>query len=172
MENIKNIIRDIPDFPTEGILFRDITPLLQHGGMFADTINIFRDRYANKGIDKIAAVESRGFFFASPLAYALGCGLVPLRKPGKLPHETINQSYKLEYGEAALEIHTDAIDKNEKILVFDDLLATGGTARAAVELTRKLGGRVIEAAFVVELCALGGKDRLEDLPVFSLLKYE
>jgi len=172
MEQLKEIIRSVPDFPTKGILFRDITPLLQDGEKFRRTVDIFRERYAVAKIGKIAAVESRGFFFASPLAYVLGCGLVPLRKPGKLPHKTIKQSYKLEYGEAALEIHTDAIKKGERVVVFDDLLATGGTASAAVELVRKLGAEVVEVAFLIELSGLSGRSRLKGVPVFSLLRYD
>ncbi len=172
MESLKDVIRSIPDFPAKGILFRDITPLLKSGEMFRRTIDTFRERYAAAKIGKIAAIESRGFFFASPLAYVLGCGLAPLRKPGKLPYETLSQSYTLEYGEAALEIHTDAIEKGERVVVFDDLLATGGTASAAVELVRKLGAEVVEVAFLIELSGLSGRSKLKGVPVFSLLRYD
>jgi adenine phosphoribosyltransferase len=172
MDHLKSIIRDVPDFPTRGILFRDITPLLQRGEVFREIIDTFKARYEDKDIQKIAAVESRGFVFAAPLAYALRAGLVPLRKPGKLPYQTIQESYSLEYGQAALEVHTDAIDPGERVLVFDDLLATGGTASAAIELVRKLGGEVVEAGFVVELRSLKGREKLTGVPVFSLVCYD
>lgn len=172
MDALKRVIRDIPDFPSKGILFRDITPLLQNPHSFRRAVDSLSERYRSMKIDKIAAIESRGFFFASPLAYVLGCGLVPLRKPGKLPFETLNQPYQLEYGEAALEIHTDAVDPGERVLVFDDLLATGGTASAAVALVKKLGGEVVEAAFLIELRDLSGREKLTDVPVFALISYD
>jgi adenine phosphoribosyltransferase len=170
-EHLKRHIRDIPDFPKEGILFRDITPLLMDPEAFRETVNVLRQRYEGKGIDKFAAIESRGFFFASPLAYQLGIGLIPLRKPGKLPAETISESYALEYGEASLEIHKDAVKKGERVVIIDDLLATGGTAAASVALIEKLGGDVVEIAFIVELADLGGRAKLGDTPTFSLLSY-
>lgn len=172
MNDIKKVIRSIPDFPKEGILFYDITPLLQDPGIFKQTIEFFRNRYKDSSISKIAAMESRGFFFAAPLCYALGCGLVPMRKPGKLPYETVDYSYSLEYGEATLEMHTDAIGKGERVLILDDLLATGGTARAAVELVRKVGGEVVEVAFLIELTGLEGRKQIQDVPVFSLIEFE
>lgn len=172
MEHFKGIIRDVPDFPSKGILFRDITPLLQDSKAFRQVIDTFSERYRDRGIAKVAAVESRGFVFAAPLAYAIGAGLVPLRKPGKLPYQTIRQSYSLEYGETALEIHTDAVEKGERVLIFDDLLATGGTAQAAVELVRKLGAVIVEVSFVIELGPLRGREKLRGLPVFSLIHYQ
>lgn len=171
-ENLKNHIRDIPDFPHEGILFRDITPLLLDPKAFRETVDLLRARYENKGIDKFAAMESRGFFFAAPIAYELGVGLIPLRKPGKLPAETLSESYALEYGEASLEIHKDAVKPGERVVIIDDLLATGGTAAASVALVEKLGGEVVEIAFVIELAALGGRAKLNGTPMFSLLSYD
>ncbi len=170
--HLKNHIRDIPDFPHEGILFRDITPLLLDPSAFRETVDLLCARYEGKGIDKFAAMESRGFFFASPLAYKLGVGLVPLRKPGKLPAETLSESYALEYGEASLEIHKDAIKPGDRVVIVDDLLATGGTAAASVALVEKLGGEVVEIAFVIELNALGGRAKLGETPMFSLLSYD
>ena len=143
-EHLKTFIRDIPDFPKPGILFRDITPLLLDPHAFRETVDILRRRYEGKKVDKIVAIESRGFFFGSPVAYHLGAGFIPLRKPGKLPYETITESYALEYGEAALEVHKDAIQPGDRIVILDDLLATGGTAAAAVSLVKKLGGQIVE----------------------------
>lgn len=171
-DQLKSRIRDIPDFPKPGILFRDITPLLLDPDAFAGTIALLTERYRQRPVDKIVAIESRGFLFASPLAYELGAGFIPLRKPGKLPFETIRESYTLEYGEATLEVHKDAIDPGDRVLVFDDLLATGGTAAASVALVRKLGGEVVETGFVIELKALNGRERLNGTPVFSLIQYE
>jgi adenine phosphoribosyltransferase len=172
MDELKAHIRDIPDFPKPGILFKDITPLLLDGGAFRRVIDAFRERYRGRAVAKVVAIESRGFVFAAPLAYALGAGFVPLRKPGKLPYETIAKAYLLEYGEAAIEIHKDAIAEGERVLVFDDLLATGGTAAASIALVRKLGGHVIEASFVIELSGLKGREKLDGTPVFSLMQYE
>ena len=172
MDHLKAHIRDIPDFPKPGILFRDITPLLLKPDAFREAIDAFRERYSTWKISKVIAIESRGFVFAAPLAYALGAGLIPLRKPGKLPYETITESYRLEYGESALEVHKDAIEKGERVIVFDDLLATGGTAAASVTLVNKLGGDVVEASFVIELLAHKGREKLDGTPVFSLIQYE
>jgi len=171
-EHLKKFIRNIPDFPKPGILFRDITPLLSNPGAFRETVAALRNRYEGKRIDKVVAIESRGFVFASPVAYELGAGFIPLRKPGKLPSETISESYALEYGEAALEIHRDAIRPGDRVLILDDLLATGGTAAAAVSLVKKLGGEVVEVCFVIELKPLRGRDRLDGTPIFSLLTYD
>jgi adenine phosphoribosyltransferase len=172
MDHLKRWIREIPDFPKEGILFRDITPILNDPKAFNEVIDALSDRYRDMNIDKILAVESRGFIFATPLACAIGAGFVPLRKPGKLPYDTIHVSYSLEYGEAAIEVHKDAIEKGERVLILDDLLATGGTAAAAVELTRKLGGEVVEAGFVIELADLNGRKKLPDVPVYSMVSYD
>lgn len=171
-EDLKRYVRDIPDFPKPGILFRDITPLLSDPRAFRETVEALCRRYEGKKIDKVVGIESRGFVFASPVAYRLDAGLVPLRKPGKLPHETISEAYALEYGEATLEVHKDAVARGERVVVLDDLLATGGTAAAAVSLVGRLGGEVIEACFVIELGALGGRGKLDGTPVFSLLTYD
>ncbi len=171
-EHLKKYIRNIPDFPKPGILFRDITPLLSDPEAFRDAVDTLRDRYHGRKIDKVVAIESRGFVFASPVAYELGAGFIPLRKPGKLPSETISESYSLEYGETALEVHRDAISPGDRVLVLDDLLATGGTAAAAVSLVKKLGGVVIEACFVIELKPLNGRRKLDGTPIFSLLTYD
>ena len=172
VEQLKSYIRDIPDFPKPGILFRDITPLLLSPEAFQATIDILRDRYQGSGIDRIVAIESRGFLFASPLSYCLGAAFVPLRKPGKLPYDTVTESYSLEYGDSALEVHKDAITPGDRVLIFDDLLATGGTAAAGVALVRKLGGEVLEAGFTIELKGLKGREKLTGTPVFSLIQYD
>ena len=170
-KDLKSVIRNIPDFPKQGILFRDITPALLDIEAFEEIIDLLCDRYRDLPIDKIAAVEARGFLFASVLAYRIKKGLIPLRKPGKLPWKTVSESYALEYGEATLEMHEDAVLKGERILLVDDLLATGGTAAAAVKLIEKLGGKVEEVAFVIELTELAGREKIGDTPVFSLLSF-
>jgi adenine phosphoribosyltransferase len=172
MDHLKRWIREIPDFPKAGILFYDITTILQDPKAFKEVIDALSERYRDMKIDKILAVESRGFIFATPLALAIGAGFVPLRKPGKLPYDTIQVSYSLEYGEAAIEVHKDAVSKGDRVLILDDLLATGGTAAAAVELTRKLGGEVVEAGFVIELAELNGRAMLPDVPVYTMVTYE
>jgi len=172
MDHLKAFIRDIPDFPKPGVLYRDITPLLMNPDAFRSTVNILEERYSKMDITKIVAIESRGFLFASPISYTVGAGFVPLRKQGKLPFETIGESYDLEYGSATLEVHSDAIKKGDRVVIFDDLLATGGTAAASVALIEKLGGEVVEAGFVIELSGLNGRAKLGNTPVFSLLKYD
>ena len=172
MNDLKAYIRDVPDFPKAGILFRDITPLLLDHRAFMRVIDALSERYSGRGVTKIVAIESRGFIFGSPLVARLGVGIVPMRKPGKLPYNTIHESYELEYGEAALEIHDDAIAHGDKVLLIDDVLATGGTAAAAVSLINKLGANVIEAAFVIELAGLHGSNKLAGTPFFSLIKYD
>lgn len=171
---IKNSIKTIPDYPKPGILFRDITTLLENPQAFADSIQIIADRYRNSGITKVVGTEARGFLFGTPVALALGVGFVPVRKPGKLPRETLSECYELEYGDDKLEIHTDSINENDKILVVDDLLATGGTIGATVKLIRRLGGVVNDAAFIIELPALGGAERLksENISCFSLVAFD
>lgn len=174
MEKIKAAIRDIPDFPKPGVLFKDITPVLERPEVFKEVVDHLSERYRDKKIDKIIAVESRGFIFGAPLAVALGAGLVTARKFGKLPHETIGETYTLEYGEETLEMHKDSICQGERLIVIDDLLATGGTAAASVKLARRLGGQVVEAGFLVELKFLNGRKRLQelDVPVFSLVEFD
>ena len=164
-------IRNIPDFPKKGILFRDITTLLSNKTAFKKTIDELAKMLRGKKIDYIMAAESRGFIFGSVLAYKLHCGFVPVRKPGKLPYKTHKAVYALEYGTDALEVHQDAVKKNSKVLILDDLLATGGTALAMANLAEKLGAKVTAIAFVIELTSLNGKDKLNNYPVYSLIKY-
>ncbi|MGI6375622.1 MAG: adenine phosphoribosyltransferase [Anaerolineae bacterium] len=165
------IIRDIPDFPVKGILFKDITPLLREPKAYRQTVEQLAERYRGEEIDQVLAIESRGFIFGAALALELGAGFVPVRKPGKLPSDTIAVEYSLEYGTNRLEIHTDAIRPGERVLVVDDLLATGGSAQAAIELVERLGGKVVGAAFVIELQSLCGAERLAGYPVYSLIKF-
>jgi len=170
--DLKKIVRDVPDFPKPGIVFKDITPLLQNPEAFQAIVNAFRERYRGKDIDVIAGIESRGFLFASVLAYSLGKSLAIMRKKGKLPYTTVSYTYKLEYGEDTIELHEDAIQKGAKVLIVDDLLATGGTAAAAAHLVEKMGGKVAELAFVIELGFLHGRQALKDYSVFSQMNYE
>jgi adenine phosphoribosyltransferase len=171
---IKSLIRTIPHHPRQGILFRDITPLLQDPVGFRLTVQELVQRYSTVRIDKVAAIESRGFILGAPLAYALGVGFVPLRKPGKLPAATVGQDYALEYGTDRLELHTDAIAAGERVLLVDDLIATGGTAEAAVMLIRRVGGEIVECAVAIDLPDVGGRARLERLgvPLFALTAFE
>lgn len=170
-EELKAYIRNIPDFPKKGILFRDITPLLLDPAAFEKVSDILFERYRKRAIDKVAAIESRGFIFGSVLAIRLGTGFVPLRKPGKLPWRTVSESYSLEYGEASLEMHTDAIGTGERVVIIDDLLATGGTAAAAASLIERQGGIIEEMAFVIELADLGGSEKLGARPLFKLISF-
>jgi adenine phosphoribosyltransferase len=169
--SVKNLIREVPDFPKQGINFYDITPVLQNGKAFMSIVQFLVKRYESKKPDVILAIEARGFIFGAPLASALGVSFVPVRKAGKLPSETETSSYALEYGEDSLEIHTDALEGCERVLVIDDLLATGGTAASTGSLVRKLGGNVLEYCFIIELIALGGREKLAPSQVFSLLQY-
>ncbi|MGB0035599.1 MAG: adenine phosphoribosyltransferase [Candidatus Acidiferrales bacterium] len=172
MEDLKKLIREIPDHPKPGILFYDITTLLkdQHG--FHALVDQLCEHYNGKHVDVVAGIEARGFIFAPALAYRLGAGFVPVRKPKKLPWKTASITYQLEYGTDQLEIHEDAVRSGQRVIICDDLLATGGTASAAVNLIRKLGGEVIGAAFAVELNFLNGRAKLPGVDVFSLLKYD
>ena len=171
MENIRQKIREVPDFPIPGILFRDITPLLRDHAAMASVIEQFRVMYAGRGIDCVAGIESRGFIFGVPLALALGCGFVPIRKLGKLPRRTIAREYALEYGTNHLEMHADAVAPGERVLIVDDLLATGGTARATAEIVETAGGVVAGIGFLVELSALGGRQALQGWEVSALVAY-
>lgn len=171
-EELKKKIRSIPDFPSKGVMFRDITTLLKDAKAFRKAIAFFVDHYKGKRIDKVVAAESRGFIFGSVLAYELNTGFVPLRKAGKLPFKTIKKEYKLEYGKDAFEVHVDAIKKGDKVLIVDDLLATGGTAKAAIDLVEELGGKVIGLAFLIELSFLEGREKLKDYEVFALINYD
>ncbi len=164
---IKNAIRDIPDFPTPGILFKDITPILQDPALFKMTIDIFVERAKMHNVDKIAAIDARGFLFGGAVADRLGLGLVPIRKAGKLPYKTYEETYNLEYGTATLAIHQDAFAPGDKVLLLDDLLATGGTALASSHLIEKAGGTVAEIDFIIELSFLNGRDALKDYKVYS-----
>ncbi len=170
-DTLKRAIRDVPNFPKPGILFRDITPLLQNGPMFQRVIDEFVSRYQDKKVDAVVAIESRGLIFGSALAYRLGVGLVPVRKAGKLPHKTLQATYALEYGEGILEIHVDGLSKGHRVVLIDDLLATGGTMAAVVDLMERLGASVLETAFVVELTALKGRAKLGKHPICSLVQY-
>ncbi|MDQ6659776.1 MAG: adenine phosphoribosyltransferase [Chloroflexota bacterium] len=168
---LEDWIRDIPDFPQKDILFKDITPLLQDGVAFRAALDRLAAHYVGAGIQTVVGVESRGFIFGAPLAYLLGCGFVPVRKFGKLPAETVNVEYELEYGTNIVEIHTDAIRPGERVLIVDDLLATGGTVSATIELVEKLGGYIAGIAFLVELSFLKGREHLKGNDVFALIKY-
>ena len=165
-------IRNIPDFPKPGILFRDITTLIQSPEAFAFAIDEFHQKYHTKHIDCVAAIESRGFIFGAALAYKLGVGFVPIRKKGKLPWETISESYSLEYGTDELFAHVDAIGKGQKVLLIDDLIATGGSLSAAIKLIERLGGDIVEAGVVIELVDLKGREKIAPKQLFSLVQYE
>ena len=169
---IRRAIRDIPNFPKPGIVFKDITPLLANGPLFAKTIDLLGDRYRGQKIDTVLGIESRGFIIGAALAYKLGAGFSVVRKPGKLPYETHSETYELEYGTDKLEIHIDAIRPNARVIIADDLIATGGTAAATAALVTKLGATVVECAFVIELSFLSGRRKLQPHPVYSILQYD
>jgi adenine phosphoribosyltransferase len=171
MEELKNIIRDIPDFPKKGIIFKDITTLLGDAKSYQRMVDLLAHRYVGQKIDKVVGVEARGFIIGAALAYKLGAGIVLVRKPGKLPSETFKKSYQLEYGTDTLEIHTDAIEKGERIIIADDLLATGGTMAAVVDMVKSMGGELVECCFMAELEFLHGKEKLPAGKVYSLLKF-
>lgn len=168
---LESLIRAIPDFPIPGILFRDITPLLSDAAGFRAAVDVFVDRYRDAKIDYVVGIEARGYMLGAPVAYALGAGFVPVRKPGKLPGEKFTEEYALEYGTNSIEIHADAVDHGKRVLVIDDLLATGGTLEAGIKLVEKAGGRVAGIGCLVELLFLKGRDRLQPHEVFSLIQY-
>ncbi|MEE8573996.1 MAG: adenine phosphoribosyltransferase [Thermodesulfobacteriota bacterium] len=170
-ERLKKAIRDVPDFPKKGILFKDITTLCQDPHAFQLMVDLLSHRYLDKKIELIVGIEARGFIVGAALAYKLGAGFVLVRKPGKLPADTHKASYQLEYGEDTLEIHKDAISEGQNVVIADDLLATGGTGAAVVDLVTKLGGNIVECAFIVELTELGGREKLTPHETFSLLQY-
>ncbi len=172
MDDLKKLIREIPDYPKPGILFYDLTTLLQDGKGFHSLVDKLCEHYGGQPVDVVAGIEARGFIFAPALAYRLGAGFVPVRKPKKLPWKTASVTYQLEYGSDQLEIHQDAVKKGQRVLLCDDLLATGGTAAAAINLVRQLGGDIVGAAFAVELNFLHGRAKLPGVDVFSLLKYD
>ncbi|OGS22067.1 MAG: adenine phosphoribosyltransferase [Elusimicrobia bacterium RIFOXYA2_FULL_39_19] len=169
--DIKKLIRDVPDFPKKGIIFKDITPLLKDKKAFSLSIDLLAKKYKNKRIDKIISMESRGFIFGSALAYKLKCGFVPVRKKGKLPWKTRSVSYDLEYGTDTLEIHQDAFSKGENILIVDDVLATGGTAKAVTSLVKKTGAKLVGLCFLIELSFLKPRTKIKDIEIFSLITY-
>lgn len=171
LEKLRTGIRDVPDFPKKGIIFKDITPILQDGGLFRSSIDLFLDECQGKKIDKIVGIDARGFLFGSAIAYALGIGFVPLRKKGRLPYKTESAKYSLEYGEAEMELHVDAIVGGEQVVLIDDLLATGGTSASAATLIKKVGGELVAALFLIELEFLHGRKKLEPTPIVSFLKY-
>jgi len=168
---IKTIIRDVPDFPKKGIIFKDITPLLADHAAFGELIKNVAGQFRNAGITKVLGIEARGFLLAAPIALELGAGLIPVRKKGKLPYKTVAASYALEYGVDTLEIHEDAIKAGEKVLIVDDVLATGGTAAAVCALVEKLGGKVAGISMLIELEFLNGRAKLAGYPIHSLIKY-
>ncbi|MCC8358393.1 adenine phosphoribosyltransferase [Salinimicrobium sediminilitoris] len=171
MFKIEDYIRDIKDFPKQGIVYKDITPLLEDPVATRNTLDAFLSFLEGHNIDKVVGIESRGFFFATLLAQELNAGFVPIRKPGKLPFDTHRESYSLEYGEDILEIHSDAIQQGEKVLVHDDVLATGGTAAAACKLVEKLGGEIVQCNFLMDLSFLNGKEKISSYKVVSLISY-
>ena len=168
---LASLVRDVPDFPIDGILFKDITTLIRDADAFREAVDWMTDQYAESNVDRVAAIEARGYIFGAPVAYNLGVGFVPIRKPGKLPAKIISESYELEYGTNSLEIHADGIEPGQRVLVVDDLLATGGSARAAIRLVERLGGLVVGVAFLIELDFLHGRDMLEGYDVRSLINY-
>ena len=172
LNEIQNAIRSIPDFPKEGIIFKDISTLLKNSDLFAEAVDYMYHHFRNTDIDLIAGIESRGFIFAAALAYKMNLGLIPIRKPGKLPAKTIEESYDLEYGTDKLEMHEDAFAKDKRILLVDDLLATGGSAEAACRLIERVGGHIVGITFLVELAFLKGRNKIQGYNVHSLIVYQ
>ena len=172
MENLKASIRSVPNWPIDGVIFRDLTTLMLDPLIFKETCDLFHDRYKDQQIDKIVGIDARGFVFGAVLAYHLNIGFVPVRKKGKLPHKTIQESYSLEYGENVVEMHADAIQKGERVVIIDDLIATGGTIEAAVKLVRRLGGNILECGFIVELPDLNGREKIKGENVYAMCAFE
>ena len=170
--NIKDTIRSIPGWPIEEVIFRDLTTLMQNPAAYKETCDIFYRRYKEMPIDKVVGIDARGFVFGGVLAYHLNVGFIPVRKKGKLPYKTIEESYSLEYGESVVEMHADAIEPGEKVVIIDDLIATGGTIGAAVNLVKKLGGDILECGFVIELPDLKGREKIKDQKVFAMCEFE
>ena len=168
---IREAIRDIPDFPTEGVVFRDITTVLRDGPLFSDIVCHFADRYRQRDVERIVGIESRGFILGAALAHELEIGLTLVRQPGKLPYDTIGVDYALEYGTDRVEVHTDAVEPSQRVVIVDDILATGGTAAATVELIDKLEAHIVDVGFMIELGFLAGREKLEDVPVYSVTCY-
>jgi len=172
VSQLETLIRDIPDFPEKGVIFKDITPVLGDPEAFETLIDSMSSPFIDKGITKVAGIEARGFTLATPVANRIGAGFIPLRKPGKLPYETVKEEYELEYGIDALEMHTDALFDGEKVLLVDDVIATGGTAAAAIRLLRHLGADVVGFSVFIELAFLGGAEKIDNVPIYALLRYE
>lgn len=171
LEKLRAAVRDVPDFPKPGIIFKDITPILKDGALFRASVDLFLEQCQGKKVDKIVGIDARGFLFGSAVAYELGIGFVPLRKKGRLPYKTESAKYSLEYGEAEMELHIDAITQGEQIVLIDDLLATGGTSASATALIKKVGGVLVSAIFLIELEFLHGREKLAPTAVISFLKY-
>jgi adenine phosphoribosyltransferase len=171
IEQIAGLIRDVPDFPEPGVVFKDITPVLADPIAFSTIVDLIVVHFGRGNVDKVVGIEARGFILAAPVAYHFGAGLVPVRKQGKLPHETLGEEYALEYGTATLEIHKDAVAQGERVLVVDDVLATGGTANAAASLVERIGGKVMGIACLIELDFLHGRNKVEDHDLFTLIHY-
>ena len=171
VETLRTTVRDVPDFPKPGIIFKDITTILKEGSLFRASVDLFLEQCRGKKIEKVVGIDARGFLFGSAVAYELGIGFVPLRKKGRLPYKTESAAYTLEYGEAEMELHIDAIEKGERVVLIDDLLATGGTSASAVTLIKKVGGDLVAAMFLIELEFLHGRQKLAPTPVISFLRY-
>lgn len=172
VNRLESLVRDIPDFPEDGVVFKDITPVLGDPHAFHELIDAMTEPFIDMGITKVAGIEARGFTLATPVASRLVAGFIPLRKPGKLPYETVREEYELEYGIDALEIHTDALLQGERVLLVDDVIATGGTAAAAIRLLRHVGAEVVGFSVFIELVFLGGADKLDGVPIHALLRYD
>ena len=170
--NLKDSIRSISDWPIEGVIFRDLTTLMQDPEAYRNACDVFYDRYNNLNIDKIVGIDARGFVFGAVLAYQLNVGFIPVRKKGKLPYKTVSEEYTLEYGKNTVEMHEDSISQGEKVIIIDDLIATGGTIEAAVKLVKKLGGDILECGFIVELPELKGRDKIKDHKIFTICEFE
>jgi adenine phosphoribosyltransferase len=170
--NLKDSIRSIPGWPIEGVIFRDLTTLMQDPEAYRNACDVFYDRYKNLNIDKVVGIDARGFVFGAVLAYQLNVGFIPVRKKGKLPYKTVSQEYTLEYGKNTVEMHEDSITEGEKVVIIDDLIATGGTIEAAVKLVKKLGGDILECGFIVELPELKGRDKIKDQNIFTICEFE
>ncbi len=172
MSQLETLIRDIPDFPDKGVVFKDITPVLGDADAFGSLIDEMSEPFLDQGITKVAGIEARGFTLATPVADRIGAGFIPLRKPGKLPYETVKEEYELEYGMDSLEVHVDAVLEGEKVLLVDDVIATGGTARAAIQLLRHVGADVVGLSVFIELAFLGGATKIDNVPLHALLSYD
>lgn len=172
MSKLETLVRDIPDFPEEGVVFKDITPVLGDPDAFNALIDAMSQPFLDQGITKVAGIEARGFTLATPVADRIGAGFIPLRKPGKLPYQTVKEEYQLEYGTDALEVHTDAVSPGERVLLVDDVIATGGTAKAAIQLLRNVGADVVGLSVFIELVFLGGASKIDSVPLHALLRYD